>query len=165
MTQTPATLRNVVKVWDKKHEHKHVKLITASITNGCLCTCISLLNYCWYQSTIGYDGGHCSHAAAVPGSRCSDQWVWLLRLPERGGGLHRGRAGPRPRLPGSAAARNNTVVACNLPSPTAGVFHRAGELSVGAQQADYFQSATGKVLTIDIFSPPFKWTVVVRVFR
>ena len=68
-----------------------------------------------YNLTIGYDGGHCSHAAAVPGSRCSDQWVWLLRLPERGGGLHRGRAGPRPRLPGSAAARNNTAVACNPP--------------------------------------------------
>ena len=30
---------------------------------------------------------------------------------------------------------------------------------MGAQQADYFQSAAGKVLTIDIFSPPFKWTV------
>ena len=30
---------------------------------------------------------------------------------------------------------------------------------MGAQQADYFQSATGKVLTIDIFSPPYKWTV------
>ena len=64
-----------------------------------------------------------------------------------------------PAYLGQLQPRNNTAVACNLPSPTAGVFHRAGELSVGAQQADYFQSATGKVLTIDIFSPPFKWTV------